>query len=85
VTYSFKGYNVFADPLTIATIADAAEVDYVEVDARVHLSYLTEVETKNASISKRALVSQYGAPWGLGMSLKLRERRRSVPIFRPKC
>jgi len=38
VTDRFKGYNVVADPTTIAAIANSPEVDYVEVDS--YITYL---------------------------------------------
>jgi oryzin len=59
---SFQGYAGTFDEATIAEIRQSPEVDFVEEDKVWTLEYIEE----SAPVSKRALTTQSGAPWGLG-------------------
>ncbi|KAM0345552.1 hypothetical protein ACHAPU_006481 [Fusarium lateritium] len=62
--YGFHGYAGTFDKSTIKEIKENPDVAIVEEDRVWTINYVEEPEEE--SLSKRALTTQSGAPWGLG-------------------
>ncbi|KAJ4137372.1 hypothetical protein NW768_002958 [Fusarium equiseti] len=63
--YGFQGYAGSFDKKTIDEIKKSPDVAEVEEDRVWTINFVDEAE-EDVSLSKRALTSQTGAPWGLG-------------------
>ncbi|KAF4972528.1 hypothetical protein FSARC_915 [Fusarium sarcochroum] len=63
--YGFHGYAGSFDKSTIEEIKESPDVAIVEQDRVWTLDWVEEDE-EDASLAKRALTTQTGAPWGLG-------------------
>ncbi|KAM0253516.1 hypothetical protein ACHAP5_000546 [Fusarium lateritium] len=76
--YGFHGYAGSFDKSTIKEIKESPDVAIVEQDRVWTLNWVEEPEEE--SLSKRALTTQTGAPWGLG-TVSHRERGSTSYIY----